>query len=122
MDLLLVLLESLFSWLWDGRFELGTLSPLQFALLLGYIYVAFRFIKHLLGIAGNGATVTVKTLGKILTYRKRKMASTICPHCGRTLDKCVCPSNKGLSLRVRYKKYKLELKARKKAAKLARKG
>jgi rRNA maturation protein Nop10 len=122
MEFFTALLESLFSWLWDGRFEMGSLTPLQFALLLGYIYLAFRFLSHIFGTAKKGVVVTGKALGRLLTANKRKMAETVCPHCGRTLDKCVCPSNKGLSLRTRYKKYKLELKARKRALRASKRG
>ncbi len=39
-------------------------------------------------------------------YSKIRCSKVQCPYCGRTLDKCNCVANQGLSYRKRIKRYK----------------
>ena len=48
---------------------------------------------------------------------KNRASKKVCLHCGRTLDKCICPANKGLSNSKKLKKHKLEVRALKLAKK-----
>ena len=39
-------------------------------------------------------------------FSKVRCSRVQCPYCGRTLDKCNCAANQGLSYRKRIKRYK----------------
>jgi hypothetical protein len=108
---------------WDILTEipLSDMTGVQVLLLGAILWVSFGVVKSLFSPAKQGAAILQDTAKSILHPYKAAASKTVCLHCGRTLDKCVCPTNKGVSLRNRLKKHKQELKIiklQKKAAKL----
>lgn len=81
-------------------------------LFVGILLVVglFLVVKRVWKFLTAGADTTTKGFKKLFTFKKRKMANTICPRCGRTLEHCTCAGNKGISLKKRYKKHKAEKK------------
>jgi hypothetical protein len=105
---------------WDiiSNQPLMQMTPLEFFVLAIFSFFLFLLLKQLFVVSAQGAKTSWKHAKKLVGWRKRKMANTICPRCGRTLERCTCPSNKGVSLRKRYKKYKAEKKLQKLQAKM----
>jgi hypothetical protein len=112
-----------FASLWDGLFN----TPFQ-DLVIPQIWIAviitlgfISVFKIIFKSARTGSKVILngaKSSLRIFSPKHRASKYT-CLHCGRTLDKCVCPTNKDVSYAKRIKKHKLELKALQ-AAKRAR--
>lgn len=69
--------------------------------LLKFIKIALKFIAYLLGSISS----------------KSRCKKHQCPHCGRTLDKCVCECNRGRSYTYRLNRYNKELRVKKKELK-----
>jgi polyferredoxin len=124
MEFLVEIFNFVFEWfsgIWENIFEapLLGLRYSQVVVLLIITYLGFKA----LGIVGNsakrGAAALSKGTSSALEYvsPKGRASRTVCLHCGRTLDKCVCQSNKGLSFSKRLRKHKLEIKLRKAASK-----
>jgi hypothetical protein len=111
MDQLLQYLGSL----WEGIFNtpLAELNGVQLGILVLFFALGWQVLKVLFNTSKDGAKSFSKISKKALYSfsPKAKAAKTVCIHCGRTLDKCVCPSNKNLSYAKRLKKQKLELRA-----------
>ena len=96
-------------------FELpiGQLNMWQFGVML-LIIIALVALAVLLVI---GIFKFLKTFFKILGNvfsAKKRCAKVQCPHCGRTLDKCLCANNKRRSYISRLYHYKKEQRQRKK--------
>jgi hypothetical protein len=74
----------------------------------------FALLKAIAKSLKEGSATTLRFTKKIfgLFSAKKRASNMICNYCGRTLDQCSCPSNRGVSMRKRIKKYKLEKKAR----------
>jgi hypothetical protein len=110
-----------FTGVWEGIFntELGMLTAPQIAILVGLSYVGVKAAR----VVGNSTKKGVVAVGKsvkaaaVYVSPKGRASRAVCIHCGRTLDKCVCQSNKGLSFSKRLRKQKLEIKLRKAASK-----
>jgi polyferredoxin len=110
-----------FSGIWENIFAtpLLELRYSQIVVLAIITYIGFRA----LGIVGRSAHKGSVAIGKaiksaaVYVSPKGRASRTVCLHCGRTLDKCVCQSNKGLSFSKRLRKHKLELKLRRAAQK-----
>jgi hypothetical protein len=115
------LLEYFVS-LWEGIFStpLAELNGVQLGILVLFFALGWQVLKVLFKTSKDGAKSVGKVAKKVVYSfsSKAKASKTVCLHCGRTLDKCVCPSNKGLSLSKRLKKHKLEVKALKLSQKL----
>jgi hypothetical protein len=92
-------------------------TPLELIFTAAFAVGIFFIFKALFKVAGQGYKASVKVGKKLLSgwTPKARAAKITCNHCGRTLDKCVCASNKGVSNFKRIRKYKKELKERKKA-------
>jgi hypothetical protein len=100
---------------------LADMTGVQVLLLGAILWVSFGVVKSLFGPAKQGVTIVKNASSAILHPYKTIASKTTCLHCGRTLDKCVCTTNKGVSIRKRLKKHKQELKIiklQKKAARL----
>jgi hypothetical protein len=97
---------------------LSEMTPLEFFVLAIFSFFLFLIFKQIFSIAHEGAKTTWKSAKSLIGWRKRRMAKVVCPRCGRHLEKCQCPTNKGLSLKKRYKKYKAEKKLQKLQAKI----
>lgn len=123
MDQITGILDYLVS-LWEGIFStpLAELTGVQVGILVLVYLLLWQVLKVLFKTSKNGAKVVSKAAKKVLFSfsPKARAAKTVCIHCGRTLDKCVCPSNKNLSYSKRLKKQKLEIKAAKLAAKIGK--
>ena len=108
--------------LWEGLFStpIAELNAVQIGVLVLLFLLGWQVLKVLFETSKTGAKTVTKGTKKFLGLFsvKSRASKTVCLHCGRTLDKCVCPSNKNLSLKKRLKKHKLEVKAAKLAAKL----
>jgi hypothetical protein len=107
------------SGVWEGIFRtgVGSLTAPQIAILAGLGYAGFK-AATIVGKASKKGTVALgKAIRGAAFYVSPKgvASRTVCIHCGRTLDKCVCQSNKGLSFSKRLRKQKLEIKLRKAA-------
>jgi len=110
------MLENL-QLLWKELFELSLMEMTASHLILLTIilvggFTALKVIGKRLKEGSSTIFASAKKLTKGLSAKERASHFT-CSKCGRTLDKCVCPSNKDLSFSKRIKKYKLEQKARK---------
>jgi len=108
--------------LWQGLFNtpLAELNGVQVGILGLFFALGWQVLKVLFKTSKTGAKSFSK-IGKKVLFSfspKAKAAKTVCLHCGRTLDKCTCPSNKGLSMAKRLKKHNLEIKAAKLTSKL----
>lgn len=113
-------LINIFKNFWEiiSTQPLMEMTPLQFFVLALFSFFFFLILKQLFSVSSQGAKTSWKALKKLPGLRKRKMAKTICPRCGRTLEHCQCPGNKGLTVKQRYKKYKAEQKLQKLQAKV----
>jgi hypothetical protein len=86
------------------------MTGIQILLLAGFLWLAISLVKALFKPAKRGVEVA-KNVGTAVVHPYRTMcAHETCLHCGRTLDKCVCASNKGVSYRKRLKKHRSEKK------------
>jgi len=99
------------------EYNLANLTILQLLLVALFIYLMIKLLKAMFKNTDKALKTSWNGVKKVATWKKRKMLETPCTRCGRTLDKCVCPSNKGLSVSKRYKKHKAELKLQKLQAK-----
>jgi polyferredoxin len=110
-----------FSGVWEGIFRtgIGEMTAPQAAIIAGLGYVGLRAAKLVGSSAKKGTVAVGKAVSATAAYvsPKGRASRTVCLHCGRTLDKCVCQSNKGLSFSKRLRKHKLEIKLRKAASK-----
>lgn len=110
-----------FSGIWENIFAtpLFQLRYSQVIVLLIITYLAFKALGIVGRTAHKGSIAAAKAVRAAAVYVSPKgvASRTVCIHCGRTLDKCVCQSNKGLSFSKRLRKQKLELKLRKAASK-----
>jgi hypothetical protein len=108
--------------LWEGIFStpIAELNGVQVGILVLAFMLGWQVLKVLFETSKKGVATLSKTSKKVLFSfsPKARAAKTVCLHCGRTLDKCVCPSNKNLSLSKRLKKHKLEAQAAKLTQKL----
>lgn len=106
---------------WENIFNtgLGELSAPQIAILVGLSYAGLKAATVVGKASKKGAVAVGKAVRGAAFYvsPKGRASRTVCLHCGRTLDKCVCQSNKGLSYSKRLRKHNLELKLRKAASK-----
>jgi hypothetical protein len=111
MELVLQYLLSL----WEGLFStpIAELNAVQVGVLGLLSFGGIKVLQLLFKTSKAGAKVVFKGAKSFLHVLspKHRASKTVCLHCGRTLDKCVCPSNKGLSYSQRLKKHKLEVKA-----------
>ena len=102
--------------LWNDLFELQLMEMKAAHLILLTILLVSGFVllKAMANSMKEDSSASVKfTKRAVSAFSPKKRASKIvCNHCGRTLDQCACPSNKGVSMSKRIKKYKLEQKAR----------
>jgi hypothetical protein len=117
-------LFAIFGGFWE-RFtteSLMEMTPLELLIFVGFSFLAYKLAVLLLVRAKNGAVVSARVVGKLLSHFsvKARASRTVCIHCGRTMDKCVCATNKGVSLGRRLRKQKLELKLKKKLAKVGK--
>jgi hypothetical protein len=105
--------------IWENIFDkpLLELRYSQIILLVIISYAAFKALGVVGKTAGSGTKALAKGFVAAAAYvsPKGRASRTVCLHCGRTLDKCVCPTNKGLSYSKRLRKHSLELKLRKAA-------
>ena len=101
----------------NGEYNLADLSILQTVMVAGFIFVIFKLLKIIFSNGNQGLKTMWKTTKKIASFNKRRMAKPVCQRCGRHLDKCSCLSNKNLSLKKRFKKYKATKKLQKLEAK-----
>jgi hypothetical protein len=111
MELVIQYLVSL----WEGLFStpIAELNAVQVGVLGLLSFGGIKVLQLLFKTSSAGAKVVAKvTKGFFhVLSPKHRASKKVCMHCGRTLDKCVCPSNKGLSNSQRLKKHKLEVKA-----------
>jgi hypothetical protein len=120
MDIVSILLEFI-GGLWENIFQKQfvelTIPQIWIALAvtLGVVYL----IKIILGVSKKGTVVILNGAkgGLKLFSAKYRASKVTCLHCGRTLDKCVCPSNKDAKYSKRLRRHSLELKALKAAKK-----
>jgi hypothetical protein len=114
MEIIESVLEYL-GFLWSGLFSrpISELNGVQIGVLVLVYLLGWQVLKVLYKTSRKGASVIVTGTGNFLKLfsTKTKASKTVCLHCGRTLDKCICQSNKTLSLSKRLKKHKLELRA-----------
>jgi len=99
--------------------ELSVLNLVIIGLVLWILFLLVKFLwKHFF----KPGLVAIKNGFYNLSHNaKRKCSKITCKKCGRTLDKCICESNKNLSYNQRLRKYYKEQRALKKAAKAAAK-
>jgi len=97
---------------------LAEISVLHLVIVSGFSVLIFFVLKSTIKVLREGYNASKKLAKKGISKLrlKNRAAKLTCLHCGRTLDKCVCNSNKGVSLRKRVRKHKKELKERRKAA------
>lgn len=124
MEFILGLFDFIVEWfsgIWDNIFATPLLE-LRYSQVIVLIIITYASLKAL-GIVGKsahkGSVAAAKAVGSAALYisPRGRASRTVCIHCGRTLDKCVCQSNKGLSFSKRLRKQGLELKLRKAASK-----
>ena len=65
-------------------------------------YILFKVLFCFKSIIKGCKRVTYNTIH----FSKIRCSKVQCPYCGRTLDKCNCAANQGLSYRKRIKRYK----------------
>jgi predicted RNA-binding Zn-ribbon protein involved in translation (DUF1610 family) len=102
--------------LWDGMFTapLDELNIIQVGMAAGMVFLGWKALQAIFKSSKTGSQIVVR-IGKVVAKTlsaKNRASKIVCPHCGRTLDKCVCPKNKGVSYSKRIKKYRLEQKAK----------
>ncbi len=112
---------SIFEGFWQ-KFtteSLVDMTPLELLIFVGLSFAAYKLAVLLFAKASSGAVVSARVVGKALSHFsvKSRASRTSCIHCGRTIDKCVCATSKGLSLGRRLRRQNLEIKLRKKLAK-----
>jgi len=111
MELVIQYLVSL----WEGLFTtpIAGLNAVQIGVLVILSFGIIKVLNILFKTSKAGAKVLGKSAKGLLYVLspKHRASKKVCLHCGRTLDKCVCPSNKGLSYSQRLKKHRLEVKA-----------
>jgi len=85
----------------------------------GLVFLVYKGLVRLFGVAKKGAAITLSASKKLLKVFsvKERASKTVCIHCGRTMVNCVCSSNKSVSLGKRLKRQKLEIKLRKQLGK-----
>jgi hypothetical protein len=114
MEIIQSVLDYL-AFLWTGLFStsVSDLNGVQIGVLVLFYLLGWQLLKGLFRTSKKGVVVLASGTGKVLSLfsKKTRASKTVCLHCGRTLDKCICQSNKNLSLGKRLKKHKLELKA-----------
>jgi len=88
--------------------------PIVHLLVITVIMIfLFKLLKYMFIVSKQGINKTVQIARRKIKIKKDEKASTFCLGCGRTLEKCICPSKKRMSLNKKYKLYKVELKKRK---------
>lgn len=112
---------SIFEGFWQ-KFtteSLVDMTPLELLIFVGLSVAAYRVAVVLLSTARDGAVSVAAVSGRVLSHFsvKSRASRTTCIHCGRTIDKCVCATSKGVSLGRRLRRQNLEIKLRKKLAK-----
>jgi hypothetical protein len=114
------LIAEWFGGIWENIFStpLFQLRYSQIIVLAIISYLAFRALGIVGKTAKKGAAAVSRGVASGIEYvsPKGRASRTVCLHCGRTLDKCICPTNKGLSYSKRLRKHGLELKLRKAAS------
>lgn len=105
---------------WFGFSNFNEILGLMLVFMLAYLVI--EILKYGAKNLGKGLMSTIGGVLRfpldLVTYRKRMKKNTTCSRCGRTLDRCVCDHNKGVSLGKRYRKEKLfqrNLKKKRKA-------
>jgi hypothetical protein len=119
MEILIEYFASLWEGLFNTPFQELVIPQIWIAVIISLGFVAA--VKVIFKSAKTGGRVVfegAKSSLKVFSP-KHRASKHVCLHCGRTLDKCVCPTNKDVSYSKRIKKHKLEVKALK-AAKQAR--
>lgn len=96
-----------------SEYPLAYLTGLEFIFLLAFVYGSYKLAKYMFKTVFSGLSTSGSIVKKMAHYNQVRASKIVCPHCGRTLDKCVCPTNKGVSNGERIRKYKKEKKARK---------
>jgi len=97
--------------------EVASMTGLQVVVLAFIIYALFGLLKNGVNYGKQGVKVVVKTGSDIVHFNKAHASRINCIHCGRTLDKCVCANNKGVSYGKRIRKQKKEQKLLRKLGK-----
>lgn len=92
------------------------LTPFELAIFAALCVLAFFLLKWLLKILWAGIKGLFKGIGGALSSKK-KCQQIQCPHCGRTLDKCICEDNHDRGYTSRLFHYRKEKRRREKAAK-----
>lgn len=96
---------------WNDLFKrpILELNYVQVIILVIIAFLGYKLLKYLLKILKLGLKVTKRTVDKFSI--KHRCERTQCRHCGRTLDKCVCASNKNHGYFYRYRHHRQETKA-----------
>jgi len=105
------MIESIIKWVANMFDKLTTFNFTQltfFDLLIFTLFSVgcFFLIKWVLKFLVIGSKSFWKGFRKRVKSSKEKCTEIQCPFCGRTLEKCMCPSNKNLSYRQRLKVHK----------------
>jgi hypothetical protein len=90
--------------------EVASMTGLEVILLALITLGILKAVKYAFSSAKDGANVVVKFGSNITHFNKHRASKITCTHCGRTLDKCVCANNKGVSYGKRISKHKKEQK------------
>lgn len=105
------MIESIIEWVKNmfdklTTFNLHNLTFFDLLVFTVFSIACFFLIKWVLKFLVIGSKSVWKGLRKRVKTSKERCSEIQCPFCGRTLNKCICPSNKNLSYRERLKVYK----------------
>jgi len=94
---------------WNDLFQrpISELNFVHVIILIAIAFVGFKLLKFILKYLLKGLKAVGTAILGIFSP-KAKCSKTLCRHCQRTLDKCVCNSNRGKSYFVRLYRYNRE--------------
>ena len=86
--------------------SLSEMTFLKLLVAIAISLVAGCFALYVIKVLKYIFKGTKKVAYNACHFSKIRCSRVQCPYCGRTLDKCNCTANQGLSYRKRIKRYK----------------
>lgn len=101
-----ILSKVLGSNIWSK--PLGEFEILDIAVVLLILFLGYKLIKYVGKVSADGFKKSNNYLNKKRISARAKR--TVCPHCGKTVDKCDCPDRRRFSNRKKLRLIKKEKK------------